>query len=265
MFESGVIYGGVKISLNDDTQNILPSAHLKGNIHVTDSRDDYGVYIDKSNVSITGELYSSISDGTNARMLFATSSAATALTKVYFGGTAIQGTQGYQDFCKIDGHVRLHWAGSFLSDASYVTSESNIIGSGSYLLIDSMFNPGTKVQSVGSNNYCFTLKDGGTLEIRNKVIWTCNQSGEDNGFVNVEGGKLILDGASLVNPFFSSSAQNNLGVAIYLNGSSHTGQILNNSFTNLLPFQSGSFTNEITGGGTLFQAPQLFAINDSKF
>jgi len=132
-------------------------------------------------------------------------------------------------------------------------------------LVDSMFNPGFKTTSAGSDNYCFTLKSGGTLEIRDKVIWACNQPGEDNGFVNVEGGKLILDGASLVNPFFSSSVQNNLGVAIYLNNSSHTGQILNNSFTNLLPFQSGSFTNEIVGGGTLFQAPQLFAINDDKF
>ena len=198
-------------------------------------------------------------------MLFATSSAAIGLAKVYFGGTAIQGNKNYQDFCKIDGHVRLHWAGSFLGDESYSTTEGNIIGSGSYLLVDSVFNPGSKAQSAGSDNYCFTLKDGGTLEIRNKVIWTSNQPGEDNGFVNVEGGKLILDGASLVNPFFSSSVQNNLGVAIYLNNSSHTGQILNNSFTNLLPFQSGSFTNEITGGGTLFQAPQLFAINDGNF
>jgi len=265
IFESGDIYGGVKIRFADDQQNILPTAQLKGNIYAQDSPDDYAIYIDQSNVSITGEVFSTVSQNTNARMLFVTSSGAATLSKVYFGGTAIQGNQSYQDFCKIDGHVRLHWAGSFLSDASYVTTEGNIIGSGSYLLIDSMFNPGFKTNSAGSDNYCFTLKDGGTLEIKNKVIWACNQSGEDNGFVNVEGGKLILDGASLINPFFSSSAQDNLGVAIYLNDGSHTGQILNNSFTNLLPFQSGSFTNEITGGGTLFQAPQLFAINDGNF
>ncbi len=265
IFESGDIYGGVKIRFADDQQNILPTAQLKGNIYAQDSPDDYAIYIDQSNVSITGEVFSTVSQNTNARMLFVTSSGAATLSKVYFGGTAIQGNQSFQDFCKIDGHVRLHWAGSFLSDASYPTTEGNIIGSGSYLLIDSMFNPGFKTNSAGSDNYCFTLKDGGTLEIKNKVIWACNQSGEDNGFVNVEGGKLILDGASLINPFFSSSAQDNLGVAIYLNDGSHTGQILNNSFTNLLPFQSGSFTNEITGGGTLFQAPQLFAINDGNF
>ena len=265
IFESGDIYGGVKIQFADDQQNILPTAQLKGNIYAQDSPDDYAIYIDQSNVSITGEVFSTVSQNTNARMLFVTSSGTATLAKVYFGGTAIQGNQAYQDFCKIDGHVRLHWAGSFLSDASYATTEGNIIGSGSYLLVDSMFNPGFKTISAGSDNYCFTLKAGGTLEIKNKVVWTCNQSGEDNGFVNVEGGKLILDGASLVNPFFSSSAQNNLGVAIYLNDGSHTGQILNNSFTNLLPFQSGSFTNEITGGGTLFQTPQLFAINDGNF
>jgi len=35
------------------------------------------------------------------------------------------------------------------------------------------------------------------------------------------------------------------------------GSILNNSFTNLTPFGPGSFTNEIVGGGTLFETDKL--------
>ena len=69
------------------------------------------------------------------------------------------------------------------------------------------------------------------------------------------GGYLKLNGAQLIHADQTGS----YGYAINLNNSSHSGSILNNSFTNLIPFDNtGSFTNEITGGGTLFYSDKLY-------
>ena len=69
------------------------------------------------------------------------------------------------------------------------------------------------------------------------------------------GGYLKLNGAQLVHATQTGS----YGYAIDLNNQSHSGSIFNNSFTNLTPFgNTGSFTNEILGGGTLFESHKLY-------
>ena len=93
---------------------------------------------------------------------------------------------------------------------------------------------------------------GGTLEINNKIKYF--QDTDDSGIVNMTGGYLKLNGAQLIHNDPSSANH-----CILLNNSSHSGSIFNNSFTNIpVVFQSGSFTNEITGGGTLFYSDKLY-------
>ncbi len=70
----------------------------------------------------------------------------------------------------------------------------------------------------------------------------------------MSGGYLKLNGAELV----QLSGTGSYAHAIKLNESSHSGSILNNSFTNLTPFGPGSFTNEIPGGGTLFYSDKIY-------
>ena len=66
--------------------------------------------------------------------------------------------------------------------------------------------------------------------------------------------ELKMNGAELVHATKTGS----FAYAIDLNGQTHSGSILNNSFTNLRPFGPGSFTNEIVGGGTLFESDKLY-------
>ena len=68
------------------------------------------------------------------------------------------------------------------------------------------------------------------------------------------GGYLKLNGAQLVHQDQTGS----WAYAIKLNDSTHSGSILNNSFTNLTPFGPGSFTNELVGGGTLFYSDKIY-------
>ena len=101
------------------------------------------------------------------------------------------------------------------------------------------------------NRFAFNLS-GGTLEISNKITYHQQTSG--SGLVDMTGGYLILDGAKLVQDNLSGSQ----AYAIDLNSGAHSGSIYNNSFTNLTPFGPGSFTNEIVGGGTLFETDKLY-------
>ena len=102
-----------------------------------------------------------------------------------------------------------------------------------------------------SNIDMFDLS-GGTLEINDKVKHFQYTSG--SGIVNMTGGYLKLNGAQLISDTPGAALH-----AIYLNNSSHSGSIFNNSWTNIpAVFQSGSFTNEITGGGTLFYSDKLY-------
>jgi len=93
---------------------------------------------------------------------------------------------------------------------------------------------------------------GGTLEINDKVKHFQATSG--SGIINMTGGYLKLNSAQLISDTPGAALH-----AIYLNNSSHSGSIFNNSWTNIpAVFQSGSFTNEITGGGTLFYSDKLY-------
>ena len=93
---------------------------------------------------------------------------------------------------------------------------------------------------------------GGTLDIQSKL--RNNIASSNNGIINMTGGYLRMNGAELVHATQTGS----FAYAIDLNGQTHSGSILNNCFTNLQPFNSGSFTNEIVGGGTLFESHKLY-------
>ena len=101
------------------------------------------------------------------------------------------------------------------------------------------------------NRFAFVLS-GGTLEISNKVTYHHQTTG--SGLIDMTGGYLILDGAKLV----QDNGTGSFAYAIDLNSGAHSGSIFSNSFTNLTPFGPGSFTNEILGGGTLFESHKLY-------
>ena len=93
---------------------------------------------------------------------------------------------------------------------------------------------------------------GGTLEINDKVKHF--QSTVGSGIVNMTGGYLKLNGAQLI-----SDTPDDAGHCIRLDNKTFSGSIFNNSWTNIEPvFQSGSFTNEMIGGGTLFYSDKLY-------
>jgi len=127
-------------------------------------------------------------------------------------------------------------------------ANSNTISAGT-LIIDSY------LEHYGSNyptnTDVFDLS-GGTLEINNKIKH--HQITTGSGIVNMTGGYLKLNGAQLIHGDHTGS----YAYAINLNSGTHSGSILNNSFTNLTPFGPGSFTNEIVGGGTLFYSDKLY-------
>ena len=125
---------------------------------------------------------------------------------------------------------------------------SNNIVQGELVINNDLYHYG---QASPAGQDMFDLS-GGTLEINSKIKYFHEEA--TAGIVNMTGGYLKLNGAQLIhtNP---SVAQH----CIYLNNTSHSGSIFNNSFTNIpAVFQSGSFTNEIVGGGTLFYSDKLY-------
>ena len=183
--------------------------------------------------------------------------------RIYSGQPAFKITGGQTTF---DGSVRhtgynskvfdisagtFNWKGTCTGNTSHPTTRTdpNVV-SGGELIIESQFECFSQTANV-NNEYMFNLS-GGTLDIRNKLRNNINSL--NNGIVNMTGGYLKMNGAELVHATQTGS----FAYAIDLNGQSHSGSILNNSFTNLTPFGLGSFTNEITGGGTLFYSDKLY-------
>ena len=125
---------------------------------------------------------------------------------------------------------------------------SNVISGGELVINGPLEHYGA---DYPNNTECFALS-GGTLEINNKVRYHQNTTG--SGIVDMSGGYLKLNGAELVH----NDGTGSYAHCVKLNAGSHSGSILNNSFTNLNPFGPGSFTNEIIGGGTLFETDKLY-------
>ena len=144
-----------------------------------------------------------------------------------------------------------YWKGSCAGSTSYPTTRTdpNVV-SGGELIIESQFESFSQAANV-NNEYMFNLS-GGTLDIQSKLRNNIDQV--NNGIINMTGGYLRMNGAELVHATQTGS----FAYAIDLNGQTHSGSILNNCFTNLQPFNSGSFTNEIVGGGTLFESHKLY-------
>ena len=143
-------------------------------------------------------------------------------------------------------------AGKFIYAGSDIDGNNRAVPSivsGGHLVIDAPLEHDGG--NYPSNRYMFNLS-GGTLEINNKV--TYHQQTTGSGLVDMSGGYLILDGAKLI----QDNGTGSFAYAIDLNSGAHSGSIFNNSFTNLKPFGPGSFTNEIVGGGTLFESHKLY-------
>ena len=184
--------------------------------------------------------------------------------RIYSGQPAFKVTGGQTTF---DGTVRhtgynskvfdisagtFNWKGTCTGNTSYPTTRTdpNVV-SGGELIIESQFECFSQTANV-NNEYMFNLS-GGTLDIRNKLRNNINSL--NNGIVNMTGGYLRMNGAELVHATQTGS----FAFAIDLNNTAHSGSILNNCFTNLTPFgNTGSFTNEILGGGTLFYSNKLY-------
>lgn len=185
--------------------------------------------------------------------------------RIYSAKPAFKVTGGYTTF---DGTVRnsgynskvfdisggtFNWKGTILfGSTSYPTTRTdpNVV-SGGELVIESQFECWSQTAQV-TNEYMFNLS-GGTLDIRNKLRNRVNSL--NNGIVNMTGGYLKMNGAELIHATQTGS----FAYAIDLNNTAHSGSILNNCFTNLTPFgNTGSFTNEIVGGGTLFESHKLY-------
>lgn len=151
----------------------------------------------------------------------------------------------YVNFCKVT-TGKLMFKGSLGHNGN--RGQGSIVDGG-HLVIDSFFN--SNGSNYPNNAYAFNLS-AGTLEVNNKI--TYSQSTTGSGIIDMTGGYLKLNGAELIHDLETGS----FAYAINLNGSTHSGSILNNSFTNLTPFGPGSFTNEIEGGGTLFYSDKLY-------
>jgi len=150
----------------------------------------------------------------------------------------------YVNFCKVT-TGKLMFKGSLGHGGN--RGQGNVIDGG-HLVIDSFFD--NNGSNYPNNAYAFKLS-AGILEVNNKI--THNFSTTGSGTIDMTGGYLKLNGAELVH----DSKTGSFAYAIDLNGQNHSGSILNNSFTNLTPFGPGSFTNEIVGGGTLFESHKL--------
>jgi len=139
------------------------------------------------------------------------------------------------------------WNG--LNAGTNVRALSNVVSGGELIINGPLEHYGS---SYPNNTYCFSLS-GGTLELNNKIIYHQNTTG--SGIVNMSGGYLKMNAAQLIH--FDETGS--YAAAVNLNNSDHSGSILNNSFTNLTPFiNTGTFTNEIIGGGTLFYSDKIY-------
>ena len=138
------------------------------------------------------------------------------------------------------------WNG--MNTGTNVRALSNVISGGELVINGPLEHYGS---GYPNNVECFALT-GGTLEINNKVRYHQNTTG--SGIIDMSGGYLKLNGAELVH----NDGTGSYAYCVKLNAGSHSGSILNNSFTNLNAFGPGSFTNEIVGGGTLFYSDKLY-------
>jgi len=131
-----------------------------------------------------------------------------------------------------------------------IRAESNKIeGTGTVIIDSPLFHFGA---NYPSNEYAFYLNSAdATLEINNKLEYNHDTTG--SGVININAGRLVLDGAQIIH----GGGTGSYAYAVKLNDKAHSGSIFSNSFTNLTPFGPGSFTNEIVGGGTLFETDKL--------
>ena len=141
---------------------------------------------------------------------------------------------------------RFIWKGS--AGDKNTRSNPNTVSGGELIIDSPLIHYGS---SYPINRFCFNLT-GGTLEINNKLIYHQDTTG--SGIIDMTGGYLKLNGAQLIHADGTGSYAH----AIDLNSGTYSGSIFNNSFTNLRPFGPGSFTNEIVGGGTLFESHKLY-------
>ena len=225
-----------------NTGNINNSGGIvRGRIRTgTTTPDDCAIYIPTGQHKIDNQIFLTDYGAYGIKMDTGT------LTQVEFTGdfNADAGSS-YINFCKVT-TGKLIFKGSLGSSANRGTG--NVIDGG-HLVIDSFFdNDGS---NYPNDAYCFQLS-AGTLEINNKVTHTYSTTG--SGIIDMTGGYLILNGAELV----QLSGTGSWAYGIDLNGGSHSGSILNNSFTNVTPLGPGSFTNEALGGGTLYYNDKLY-------
>ena len=169
----------------------------------------------------------------------------------YDGFVRLTGT--YPKIFDVSGGI-FHWKGTSLGSplSIYPTTRTNPSEvSGGELIIESQLDCFDANDYLAADDYVFNLS-GGTLDIQSKIRQY--EFAGNNGIVNMTGGYLKMNGAELVHATKTGS----FAYAIDLNNQTHSGSILNNCFTNLQPFNSGSFTNEVTGGGTLFESHKLY-------
>ena len=232
------INGSVKLNTGDinNSGGILRGTILTGNT----TPDDAAIYINGGGQhKIDNQIFMRDSGGYGIKI--ETDDAQVEFT----GDFNADAGSSYINFCKVT-TGKLIFKGSLGSKAN--RGNGNIINGG-HLVIDSFFdNDGF---NYPDNAYCFQLS-AGTLEINNKVTHAYTTPG--SGIVDMTGGYLKLNGAELV----QLNGTGSFAYGVDLNGGSHSGSILNNSFTNLTPFGPGAFTNEITGGGTLFYSDKLY-------
>ena len=231
------INGAVKLNTGANTNS---GGILRGTILTSGTPDDAAIYINGGGQhKIDNQIFMRDSGGFGIKI-------DTDPAQVEFTGDFnADANSSYINFCKVT-TGKLIFKGSLGSSVN--RGYGNIINGG-HLVIDSFFdNDGS---NYPSNSYCFQLS-AGTLEINNKVTHAYNTTG--SGIVDMTGGYLKLNGAELV----QLNGTGSFAYCIDLNGGAHSGSILNNSFTNVNPFGPGSFTNEIVGGGTLFETDKLY-------
>jgi hypothetical protein len=238
-------------------------AEIRGAIYINTG----GSY--ESSVKVSGYQEISNSPGGGANVILSGHNQLSQ--KIYGVGAATAafkvtgGTSTYDGFVRLSGENPkifdisagiFYWKGTSQGLAtSYPTTRTNPSEvSGGELIIESQLDNFDAGNYLANNDYIFNLS-GGTLDIRNKIRQ--HESTENNGIVNMTGGYLKMNGAELVHATETGS----FAYAIDLNNQTHSGSILNNCFTNLQPFNSGSFTNEIIGGGTLFDYQDHFLVH----
>ena len=216
------------------------SVHVRGYQEVTNSPGGGACVIGSGNNQLSQKIYGFSSN---------------AAFKVTGGRTTFDGTvrpTGYNSKVFDISGGTFNWKGSCAEAGGYPTTRTdpNVV-SGGELIIESQFECFSQAASV-NDEYMFNLS-GGTLDIQSKLRNNVNQS--NNGIIDMTGGYLRMNGAELVHATQTGS----FAYAIDLNNAAHSGSILNNCFTNLTPFgNTGSFTNEIVGGGTLFESHKLY-------